>query len=176
MGVSAHYPSLAGRLVFITGGATGIGAALVEAFTKQNARVAFIDVQAQAADSLLARLSNQGFEPPWFRSVDVTKVEDLQRAIHDAAEEQGPLQVLVNNAANDQRHAPKDLTPETWRQCMAINLDATFFAAQAAAAVMAPKRRGAIINFGSINALLGPPNMPGYVAAKAGIMLSLIHI
>ena len=170
MGVSAHYPSLAGRLVFITGGATGIGAALVEAFTKQNARVAFIDVQAQAADSLLARLSNQGFEPPWFRSVDVTRVEDLQRAIHDAAEELGPLQVLVNNAANDQRHAPKDLTPETWRQCMAINLDATFFAAQAAAAVMAPKRHGAIINFGSINALLGPPNMTGYVTAKAGIM------
>ena len=170
MGVSAHYPSLAGRLVFITGGATGIGAALVEAFTKQNARVAFIDVQAQAADSLLASLSNQGFEPPWFRSVDVTKVEDLQRAIHDAAEELGPLQVLVNNAANDQRHAPQDLTPETWRRCMAINLDATFFAAQAAAAVMAPKRHGAIINFGSINALLGPPNMPGYVTAKAGIM------
>ena len=170
MDVSARYPSLAGRLVFITGGATGIGAALVEAFTKQNARVAFIDVQAQAADSLLARLSNQGFEPPWFRSVDVTKAEDLQRAIHDAAEELGPLQVLVNNAANDQRHAPQDLTPETWRQCMAINLDATFFAAQAAAAVMAPKRRGAIINFGSINALLGPPNMPGYVTAKAGIM------
>ena len=170
MDVSARYPSLAGRLVFITGGATGIGAALVEAFTKQNARVAFIDIQAQAADSLLARLSNQGFEPPWFRSVDVTKAEDLQRAIHDAAEELGPLQVLVNNAANDQRHAPQDLTPETWRQCMAINLDATFFAAQAAAAVMAPKRRGAIINFGSINALLGPPNMPGYVTAKAGIM------
>ena len=170
MGVSAHYPSLAGRLVFITGGATGIGAALVEAFTKQNARVAFIDVQAQAADSLLASLTNQGFEPPWFRSVDVTKVEDLQRAIHDAAEELGPLQVLVNNAANDQRHAPQDLTPETWRRCMAINLDATFFAAQAAAAVMTPKRHGAIINFGSINALLGPPNMPGYVTAKAGIM------
>ena len=170
MGVSAHYPSLAGRLVFITGGATGIGGALVEAFTKQNARVAFIDLKAQAADSLLARLSDQGFEPPWFRSVDVTKVEDLQLAIHDAAEELGPLQVLVNNAANDQRHAPKDLTPETWRQCMAINLDATFFAAQAAATVMAPKRRGAIINFGSINALLGPPNMPGYVTAKAGIM------
>lgn len=170
MDVSARYPSLAGRLVFITGGATGIGAALVEAFIKQNARVAFIDIQAQAADSLLAALNNQGFELPWFRSVDVTKAEDLQRAIHDAAEELGPLQVLVNNAANDQRHAPQDLTPETWRQCMAINLDATFFAAQAAAAVMAPKRRGAIINFGSINALLGPPNMPGYVTAKAGIM------
>ena len=175
MGVSAHYPSLAGRLVFITGGATGIGAALVEAFTKQNARVAFIDVQAQAADSLLARLSNQGFEPPWFRSVDVTKVEDLQRAIHDAAEELGPLQVLVNNAANDQRHTPQDLTLETWRRCMAINLDATFFAAQAAAAVMAPKRRGAIINFGSINALAVPEHawLRGCEAGIMGLTKSL---
>lgn len=170
MGVSAHYPSLAERCVFITGGATGIGAALVEAFTRQSARVAFVDVDEQAAHDLVNGLSSEGFNPPWFRSVDVTRVEDLQQAIDDAADELGALDTLVNNAANDQRHSPEDVTPESWRQCMAINLDAAFFASQAAAAVMVPNKRGSIINFGSINALLGPSNMPGYVAAKAGIM------
>jgi NAD(P)-dependent dehydrogenase (short-subunit alcohol dehydrogenase family) len=170
MGVSAHYPSLAERCVFITGGATGIGAALVEAFTRQSARVAFVDVDEQAGHDLVNGLSGEGFNPPWFRSVDVTRVEDLQQAIGDAADELGALDTLVNNAANDQRHSPEDVTPESWRQCMAINLDAAFFASQAAAAVMAPNKRGSIINFGSINALLGPSNMPGYVAAKAGIM------
>ena len=170
MGVSAHYPSLAERCVFITGGATGIGAALVEAFTRQSARVAFVDVDEQAAHGLVNGLSGEGFNPPWFRSVDVTRVEDLQQAIDDAADELGALDTLVNNAANDQRHSPEDVTPESWRQCMAINLDAAFFASQAAAAVMVPNKRGSIINFGSINALLGPSNMPGYVAAKAGIM------
>ena len=170
MGVSAHYPSLAERCVFITGGATGIGAALVEAFTRQSARVAFVDVDEQAAHDLVNGLSGEGFSPPWFRSVDVTRVEDLQQAIGDAADELGALDTLVNNAANDQRHSPEDVTPESWRQCMAINLDAAFFASQAAAAVMVPNKRGSIINFGSINALLGPSNMPGYVAAKAGIM------
>lgn len=170
MGVSAHYPSLAERCVFITGGATGIGAALVEAFTRQSARVAFVDVDEQAAHDLVNGLSSEGFNPPWFRSVDVTRVEDLQQAIGDAADELGALDTLVNNAANDQRHSPEDVTPESWRQCMAINLDAAFFASQAAAAVMVPNKRGSIINFGSINALLGPSNMPGYVAAKAGIM------
>ena len=170
MGVSAHYPSLAERCVFITGGATGIGAALVEAFTRQSARVAFVDVDEQAAHDLVNGLSGEGFNLPWFRSVDVTRVEDLQQAIDDAADELGTLDTLVNNAANDQRHSPEDVTPESWRQCMAINLDAAFFASQAAAAVMVPNKRGSIINFGSINALLGPTNMPGYVAAKAGIM------
>ena len=170
MGVSAHYPSLAERCVFITGGATGIGAALVEAFTRQSARVAFVDVDEQAAHGLVNGLSGEAFNPPWFRSVDVTRVEDLQQAIDDAADELGALDTLVNNAANDQRHSPEDVTPESWRQCMAINLDAAFFASQAAAAGMVPNKRGSIINFGSINALLGPSNMPGYVAAKAGIM------
>ena len=92
MGVSAHYPSLAERCVFITGGATGIGAALVEAFTRQSARVAFVDVDEQAAHGLVNGLSGEGFNPPWFRSVDVTKVEDLQQAIDDAADELGALE------------------------------------------------------------------------------------
>ncbi len=94
----------------------------------------------------------------------------MQEAIRDATEEFGPLYALVNNAANDNRHSPDQVTQQGWRDCMAINLDAAFFAAQTAASIMANASGGSIINFSSINALLGPSEMPGYVAAKAGII------
>ena len=180
MGESANYPSLSGRCVFITGGATGIGAAMVEAFALQNSKVAFVDLDSTAAESLCERLELKTGRRPWFRQTDVTDVPALQDSIKSAVAELGPLQALVNNAANDQRHSPEDVTPESWRDCMAINLDATFFAAQAAAKIMTEathqvknqvkSQGGSIINFSSINALLGPANMPGYVAAKAGIV------
>ena len=167
MAAGASYPSLAGQCVFITGGATGIGAALVEAFSLQGAKVAFVDIATEPAQQLVNNLSAN---PPWFRAVDVTEVDELQQAIRDASAEHGSLLALVNNAASDMRHTPQEVTPKSWRQNMAINLDASFFAAQAAAEVMLPNNYGSIINFSSINALLGPPNMPGYVAAKAGII------
>ena len=188
MGESANYPSLSGRCVFITGGATGIGAAMVEAFALQNSKVAFVDLDSTAAESLCERLELKTGRRPWFQQIDVTDVPALQDSIKSAVAELGPLQALVNNAANDQRHSPEDVTPESWRDCMAINLDATFFAAQAAAKIMTEathqvknqvknqvksqvkSQGGSIINFSSINALLGPANMPGYVAAKAGIV------
>ncbi len=178
MGECANYPSLSGRCVFITGGATGIGAAMVEAFALQNSKVAFVDLDSTAAETLCARLESKTGRRPWFQQVDVTDVSALQDSIENAVAELGPLQALVNNAANDQRHSPEDVTPESWRDCMAINLDATFFGAQAAAKVMTASNTqaktksqgGSIINFSSINALLGPANMPGYVAAKAGIV------
>ena len=178
MGECANYPSLSGRCVFITGGATGIGAAMVEAFALQDSKVAFVDLDLAAAQTLCDRLESEIGVRPWFQQVDVTDVSALQDSIENAVAELGPLQALVNNAANDQRHSPEDVTPESWRDCMAINLDATFFGAQAAAKVMTEantqaktkSQGGSIINFSSINALLGPANMPGYVAAKAGIV------
>jgi len=176
MGECANYPSLSGRCVFITGGATGIGAAMVEAFALQDSKVAFVDLDLAAAQTLCDRLESEIGVRPWFQQVDVTDVSALQDSIENAVAELGPLQALVNNAANDQRHSPEDVTPESWRDCMAINLDATFFGAQAAAKVMTAantqtkSQGGSIINFSSINALLGPANMPGYVAAKAGIV------
>ena len=176
MGECANYPSLAGRCVFITGGATGIGAAMVEAFALQNSKVAFVDLDLAAAEGLCDRLESETGKRPWFQRIDVTDVSALQASIRSAAEDLGPLQALVNNAANDRRHSPEDVTPESWRDCMAINLDATFFGAQAAAKIMTAAKNqvknqgGSIINFSSINALLGPANMPGYVAAKAGIV------
>ena len=186
MGECTKYPSLEDRCVFITGGATGIGAAMVEAFALQKSNVAFVDLDEAAAKSLCDRLEAETGRRPWFHKVDVTDVSALQGSIRQATEDLGRLKVLVNNAANDSRQSPAEVTAESWRVCMAINLDATFFAAQEAARIMSAAfddsaafnestamgaaRGGSIINFSSINALLGPANMPGYVAAKAGIV------
>ena len=167
------YPSLKNQTVFVTGGATGIGAAMVRAFSEQGAKVAFVDLDDEAAKTLVTDLEQSTGLCPWFRQLDITNVVALQSAILDAAAALGPLQTLVNNAANDMRHAAADVTPQSWRNIMAINLDATFFAAQTAAELMAKpmtEHGGSIINFSSINALLGPSNMPGYVAAKAAII------
>ena len=162
---SARYPSLHGQGVFIIGGATGIGAALVRAFNEQGAQVTFADLNLEAGSALVGELD----DAPQFAHIDLTDTSALQQAISDA-NNRSPLTVLINNAANDMRHSPDTTSPEQWRECMAINLDAAFFAAQACAPLMAGHGGGSIINFSSINALLGPPNMPGYVTAKAGMI------
>ena len=160
-----QYPSLAGQGTFITGGATGIGAALVRAFAEQNAQVTFVDLQQEAGAALVAELD----DPVTFHRLDITDTDVLQQALTDA-NERTKLGVLINNAANDMRHAPSDMTPSQWRDCLAINLDAAFFAAQSAAPILACNGGGSIINFSSINAVLGPSNMSGYVSAKAGLI------
>ncbi len=166
----ASYPSLAGRRVFITGGATGIGAALVAAFAGQGAMVGHVDLAEAAAAKLGQGLAASGCAAPWFRRVDVTDTAALQAAITGFATSAGGLDVLINNVANDARHDPLATGPEQWRALMAVNLDCGFFAAQAAIPLLQAAGGGAIINFSSINALLGPANMPAYVAAKAGII------
>ena len=170
MGALANYPSLRDQCVFITGGATGIGAALVKAFAQQGAKVAFVDVDADSANNLIAVLEAESLTQLWFQELDVTDSDALQKAIENADVAIGPLNILINNAANDMRQAPAEVTLQSWRDCMAINLDAAFFAAQAAARLMSERNGGSIINFSSINALLGPQNMPGYVTAKAGVV------
>lgn len=167
----ASYPSLAGRRVFITGGATGIGAAMVEAFTEQGAVVGHLDLAEDAAAVLGDQLAKAGHTKPWFRRVDVTDAPALKQCIADFAADAGGFDVLVNNVANDTRHDPLSLSEDGWRKCMAVNLDCAFFASQRSVELMrAAGQGGAIINFSSINALLGPSEMPGYVAAKAGLL------
>ncbi len=158
--MAATYPSLAGRGVFITGGATGIGAALVRAFVAQQAQVEFIDRDATSGVALAAETGAR------FGTVDVTDVPSLKAAIAAA----GRIDILINNVANDTRHDPAAVTEDFWRACMAVNLDAAFFAAQAVIPVMQRQGGGSIVNFSSINALLGPAGMPGYVTAKAGLL------
>ena len=171
--LSTQYSSIAGQSVFITGGATGIGATLVESFVHQGAKVTFIDLDADSGEALAQQLREQLSEQSGttirFERVDVTDVAALKQSINDAVAAQGAIDVLVNNVANDTRHSPDDVTEASWRSCMAVNLDAAFFATQTAVASMAGET-GSVINLSSINALLGPPEMPGYVAAKAGII------
>lgn len=167
----ATYPSLAGRRVFITGGATGIGAAMVEAFSEQGAIVGHLDLADDAAAALADRLQAGGYARPWFARVDVTDAPALKAAIADFAAAASGFNVLINNVANDTRHDPLETSEESWRKCMAVNLDCAFFASQAAIELMrAGGAGGAIINFSSINAVLGPDGMPGYVTAKAGLL------
>ena len=166
----ASYPSLTGRTVFITGGASGIGACMVRQYARQGARVGMIDIDAHAAHGVLEECRDRGFGLPWFRRVDVRDVKRLKATVAEFAAAHDGLSVLVNNVADDNRHDPLEVTEEAWRNCLSINLDSAFFAAQAAIPIMQSAGRGCIINLGSINALTGPAHMPGYVSAKSALL------
>jgi NAD(P)-dependent dehydrogenase (short-subunit alcohol dehydrogenase family) len=170
MGLSTQYKSLKDKVVFITGGASGIGASMVKAFVQQEAKVAFIDLNQNMADDLVKNLPSNSRDKVWFRAVDVTKSESLQQAITDAAEQFGSLDVLVNNVGNDNRQDIEKTSAHDWHKCMQVNLDPAFFSAQAAYKIMKKNGSGSIINFSSINALMGQQHMTGYVTAKAGLM------
>src|ERR1700761_6192045 len=127
----AHYPSLEDRAVLITGGATGIGASLVSHFARQGARVAFLDIQDEPARALASELAAEGCPAPLYLHCDLTHLSALTSAIKRAVESLGTVDVLVNNAANDQRHAIEEVTPDSWDHSMAINLRPHFFTVQA---------------------------------------------
>jgi NAD(P)-dependent dehydrogenase (short-subunit alcohol dehydrogenase family) len=166
----AIYPDLAGKAVFVTGGGSGIGAALVEAFVGQGARVAFVDIAEEPSRALVAKLSNGGGgRAPLYIPCDIRDVGALKAAVAHAGAELGDLAVLMNNAANDERHAVLDVTPEYWDERMAINQRPMFFAAQAAIPQMQRRGGGSIVNFGSISWLLGQGGMPAYTTAKAAV-------
>ena len=166
MTVSTNYNNLKDKVVFITGGASGIGAAMVKAFSEQGAKVAFVDIDEIASNTLAKQLP----KAYWYKNLDVTNPRNLQSAVEQAAKALGGLDVLINNVANDMRHAPENIAISEWQKCMSINLDPTFFASQAAYKIMSKQKSGSIINFSSINALLGQEQMAGYVTAKAGII------
>ena len=117
----AHYPSLRDRTVLITGGATGIGACLVEQFAAQGARVGFLDIDADAGTALAQRLAGAQ-HAPLFVPTDLTDIAALERGIDAVRQHFGPIAVLLNNAANDQRHKVEDTTPESWDAGIAVNL------------------------------------------------------
>ncbi|KVE39905.1 SDR family NAD(P)-dependent oxidoreductase [Burkholderia sp. TSV86] len=164
----ASYPSLAQRTVLITGGATGIGASFVEHFVRQRARVAFVDLDAQAGDALAARLAHAA-HAPMFVACDVTDIDALRYAIDTVRARIGPITTLVNNAANDARHAIDAVTPESFDAGIAVNLRHQFFAAQAVIDDMKRAGRGSIINLGSISWMLKNGGYPVYAIAKAAV-------
>ena len=165
----AQYPSLRGRVVFISGGASGIGAALTEHFARQGAHVAFVDLKAEDGHRLAASLAAEGLPPPLFQALDLRDIPALQAAVATAIRQLGPITALVNNAAHDERHRIEDVTPAYWHDRLQVNLTHQFFAAQAVIPAMRAAGGGSIINMGSVSWHLGQGGMPAYTAAKAGI-------
>ncbi|MCP2072715.1 UNVERIFIED_ORG: NAD(P)-dependent dehydrogenase (short-subunit alcohol dehydrogenase family) [Pseudomonas lini] len=165
--ISAHYPSLAQRVVFITGGGSGIGAALTRAFHRQGAQVAFIDIDEQASRALVAQLNAETGSGPWFRTCDIRDVAALRASIQAVGDELGPIHVLINNAANDERHDWRAIEPDYWDERMNLNLRSMFFAIQAVAPQMIEAGKGSIINFGSISVQVALGGLAAYVTAKA---------
>jgi D-xylose 1-dehydrogenase len=164
----ANYPSLRGRSVLITGGATGIGATLVEQFAAQGARVGFIDLDAASGEALAQRL-NGAVHPPVFAAADLTDIDALDRAIAALRSRIGPITVLLNNAANDQRHTVDATTSASWDAGIAVNLKHQFFAAKNVAADMKAAGGGSIVNFGSVSWKLKQGGMPVYTTSKAAV-------
>ncbi|ESW77536.1 SDR family oxidoreductase [Mesorhizobium sp. M0644] len=167
---SARFADLEGASVLITGGGSGIGAALTEGFVRQGAKVAFIDIADRPSLALADRLDKELGRRPFYLKTDIRDIEALRVSIAKAAEAHGNVTVLVNNAAQDDRHAVEDVTVEFWDNNHAINLRPHFFSAQAVAPGMKRAGGGSIINFTSTSFLINHPDMPAYTAAKAGIV------
>jgi NAD(P)-dependent dehydrogenase (short-subunit alcohol dehydrogenase family) len=166
----AHYPSLQNAVVLITGGASGIGAAMVERFALQGARVAFLDKDEESAAALIKELSAVAPKQAVFFKCDLTIIADLRSAIEKIEAQFGAIGVLVNSAASDDRHKFSEVTPEYWDERMNVNLRHYFFAIQAVAPQMARTGGGSIINLSSIAWMIPSTGLPVYVTAKAGIV------
>ncbi len=167
MGNGAAFPDLKGKSVFVTGGGSGIGAALTEAFLRQGAKLAF--VQRSDGKDFCDRMEKATGSRPHFIQCDLTDIKALQRAIEGAASKNGEINVLVNNAANDTRHETEAFTVDDWDNNHAINLRPYFFAAQSVVGGMREQGGGSIVNFSSITYMMGAAEMPAYVCANAGI-------
>ncbi len=164
----ANYPSLGGRVVFVSGGASGIGASLVEHFVAQRAQVAFCDIAADAGSALVERLAAAGLRPR-FLACDVRDIVAYRAVLASVEREFGAIRVLVNNAGNDARHSMEELTPESWDDCLALNLRHHVFAIQQVTPGMAAAGGGSVINLGSVSWMRGRPHLVGYTASKAAI-------
>jgi NAD(P)-dependent dehydrogenase (short-subunit alcohol dehydrogenase family) len=170
MKLTNTYPSLNDKVVFISGGATGIGANLVEAFSRQQSRVVFVDIQDDEAEKLCSQIGAiEGANMPQYFHCDLFDIDSLQQVISKTGEEIGAISVLVNNAASDMRHDFREVTVDYWNERININLRHAFFAIQSVYMQMKELGGGSIINFGSMSWYEGQPNMTGYTTAKAGI-------
>jgi NAD(P)-dependent dehydrogenase (short-subunit alcohol dehydrogenase family) len=166
----ATFPSLKGRRVFITGGGSGIGAAIVQAFVEQGARVAFVDIAEADSRALAASLAAAGHAAPWWRRCDVRDIAALQQAVQDAtADLGGDFSALVNNVASDDRHTLESVTPEYYDTRMAINERPAFFAIQSVVPGMRRLGGGSVINLGSTGWQTKSGGYPCYAIAKSSV-------
>ncbi|MCG5478120.1 SDR family NAD(P)-dependent oxidoreductase [Sinorhizobium alkalisoli] len=167
---SGQFPDLRDRGVLVTGGGSGIGAALVKGFLRQGARVAFIDIAEEQSRALCDKLTPETGTRPEYIAADLRHIEAVKRAVAAAVAALGPISVLVNNAARDDRQALEDVTEESWNESLSVNLSHLFFVSQAVAPHMRQAGGGSIINFSSIAFMLNMPEIPAYATAKAGIV------
>ena len=166
----ATYPSLRDQLVLITGGATGIGASLVEHFAAQGSQVVFLDIDRKSGEKLAADLSVTCAHSPLFLLSDLTDIPQVRAAVSEIETRYGTVRVLVNNAGNDTRHSIDDVTPEDWDRSLAVNLRHQFFVSQAVIPAMKKAGQGSIINMSSISWIIPSTGLPVYVTAKAAIV------
>ena len=165
----AKYPSLDNKVVIITGGASGIGASIVESFLQQGSKVAFLDKEENLGKNLVETFSNFKHKP-LFKHCDLTNIAKLKESIDNIKDELGLTSILINNAANDERHSIDSVTEEFWDDRMNVNLKHYFFAIQSVYKDMKKLGDGKIVNIGSFSWMLGQGNMPGYTTAKSAIM------
>src|ERR1700688_4506893 len=168
--VFATYPSLVDRVVVVTGGATGIGESIIEAFAEQQARTVFLDIEDAAAEQLIQRLGSSGYSTPDYHHCDLADTDALQQTIGRVLQQFGTVDILVNNAANDMRASIEEVTSCSWDRSMAINLKPQFFMAQGVIPAMKKAKRGSIINMSSISWMIPSTGLPMYVTAKAAIV------
>lgn len=168
--MTASYHDIDGKSVLVTGGASGIGASIVRAFCAQGARVGFFDIDDVAAQKLIAAIQDEYGVTPVYKSLDLRQQSSISEAVREMSVAIGPIEVLVNNAARDDRHTPEDIDPEKWRDGLDVNLNHHFFCAQAVAPGMKEKGSGSIINFSSVSYMMGLPDLVTYETAKAGII------
>lgn len=168
--VFATYPSLEDRAVLVTGGGSGIGASIVARLCACGAKVGFVDIDAAAGEALVAHLSESGVRhAPVFSAADITDIEAFKEVIAGISAVTGPITGLVNNAANDTRHEINEVSPDSWRKAIAVNLDHQFFAAQAVAEGMKAAGGGSIVNMGSMSWRVGIDRLSAYVSAKSAV-------
>jgi NAD(P)-dependent dehydrogenase (short-subunit alcohol dehydrogenase family) len=165
---TAIYPSLKGKRVLITGGGSGIGEGLVEAFALQGSRVAFVDIADKASRDLVERLCDLPHKPI-YRQCDITDIDAFKAVLAELEDKLGGIDILINNAANDDRHTVAEVTPDYWDDRLNVNLRHQFFAAQAVVPAMKRAGKGVILNFGSISWHLGMADLVLYQTCKAAI-------
>lgn len=166
MRFGAIYPSLEGRTVLITGGGSGIGESIVRHFAGQKSKVGFLDIIREPSEALARELNEAGAEVH-FEYCDLTDAASIPAAIDRVRAKLGPVTILINNAANDQRHSIEEVTPEYWDDRIAVNIKHQFFCAQAVIPDMKAAGEGVIVNMGSISWMVGQGNMPCYTTAKS---------
>ena len=168
--MKVKYYDLESKRVFITGGGSGIGASIVEHFCEQGSEVYFIDINEDESKKLIEDIKNKNYSLPTFIKCDLLNIKELQKTIAEIISKKGPIDILINNAANDTRHKIDDVTEEYWDERMNVNLRHFFFTVQSVKKSMIDNGGGAIINMGSTSWMVGQGGMAAYTAAKSGVV------